>query len=75
MRLHIGNLTEATTAEELMELTKPFGVATSASIVTDRVTGISRGYGFIVFESDDAVAKATEGLKGQSLNGQAIRVG
>jgi RNA recognition motif-containing protein len=74
MRLHIGNLTTDTTSEQLMDAARPFGAVTS-EIVSDRGSGTSRGYGFIVFKNEVDAATAVAGLRGLELNGQPIRLG
>ena len=74
MRLHIGNLTNDTTPEQLMDVARPFGALTS-EIITDRGNGVSRGYGFVVFKSDSDAAAAVTGLRGLEINGQQIRLG
>ena len=75
MRLHIGNLASTTTSDELMEMSRPFGNVKSAEIITERASGTSRGYGFVVFDTDAAVAAAKAGLQGKDVNGRALRVG
>lgn len=75
MRLHFGNLALDTTAEQLREVSAPYGVVTAAEVVTDRVSGLSRGYGFVVFKSDPEGHAATAGLRGTEINGQPVRIG
>ena len=74
MKLHIGNLSKATTEDELRAAVVAFGEPSSVEIVKDSA-GTSRGYGFAEF-ADDAQAKAAlAGLDGKDLGGQTLRVG
>ena len=72
-KLYVGNLAWRATEAELKELFAGFGKVLSVSIVTDRDTGRSRGFGFV--EMDDAdMAKALEGANGRDLGGRQLRV-
>lgn len=73
MRIFVGNLSYQTTEDQLNELFSEVGQVESATIVTDRDTGRSRGFAFIEMEPD-AAAKAIEKFNGQELNGRAINV-
>ncbi len=72
-KLYVGNLAWRATEAELKELFGSFGKVLSVSIVTDRDTGRSRGFGFV--EMDDAdLAKALNGANGRDLGGRQLRV-
>ena len=72
-KLYVGNLPWRATEAELKEVFGSFGKVLSVSIVTDRDTGRSRGFGFV--EMDDAdMAKALEGANGRELDGRQLRV-
>ncbi len=72
-KLYVGNLAWRATEAELKEFFSQFGTVRSASIVTDRDTGRSRGFGFV--EIDDAdMAKALSGANGRDLGGRQLRV-
>jgi len=72
-KLYVGNLAWRATEAELKDLFSSFGKVLSVSIVTDRDTGRSRGFGFV--EMDDAdMAKALEGANGRDLGGRQLRV-
>jgi RNA recognition motif-containing protein len=72
-KLYVGNLPWRATDEDLKEFFSAFGTVQSASVVSDRDTGRSRGFGFV--EMDDAdVAKAIDGANGKDLGGRALRV-
>lgn len=73
MRIFVGNLSYQTTEEQLTDLFSEAGTVESATIVTDRDTGRSRGFAFIEMDTD-AAAKAIEKFNGVDLNGRAINV-
>lgn len=74
MKLHIGNLPPGVSDDRLRELSQPYGTPQSAEVVRDRVSGASRGYGFVVFGSNEEAQAAISGLNGTDVDGQAIRV-
>ncbi len=73
MRIFVGNLSYQTTEDELFDLFSQAGAVESASIVTDRDTGRSRGFGFVEM-NDDTATQAIERFNGHELNGRAINV-
>ena len=73
MRIYVGNLPYNSTEGELRDLFAEHGEVVSASIVMDRETGRSRGFGFI--EMDDATANAAiEKLNGTQFDGRSLVV-
>ena len=74
MKLHVGNLPKNISSEQLNEIVKPFGTVESAEVVTDRKSGESRGYGFVVFTKAEEASAAVAGLNGKDFDGQAIKV-
>lgn len=74
MKLHVGNLSKQTTDAKLNEIATAFGTPQSATVVVDRLTGTSKGYGFIEFESAEAATAAIAGLDGKEIDGQPIKV-
>lgn len=76
MKVYVGNLSKQVTDSQLNDLALPFGKPESASVVTERSGGgaASRGFGFIVFASDDEARAAITGLNGKDVNGQALKV-
>lgn len=57
-KLYVGNLSADTTAADLEALFSQVGPCLSATVVTDRVTGQSRGFGFVEMSSDNDAQKA-----------------
>ena len=73
-RLYVGNLPWAVSSSELQALFAEHGEVVSAEVITDRVTGRSRGFGFVQMETDEASDAAIEALNGHDMNGRAIIV-
>jgi RNA recognition motif-containing protein len=73
MRIFVGNLSYQTTEDQLADLFSEVGQVESATIVTDRETGRSRGFGFVEMDQE-AGNKAIERFNGHELNGRAINV-
>ncbi len=74
MNIYVGNLSWNSTEEGLQAAFEAFGEVTSASIVSDRETGRSRGFGFVEMSDDDAAKKAIEALNDQDMDGRTLRV-
>jgi RNA recognition motif-containing protein len=74
MRLYIGNLSYSTTDESLNAAFAEFGTIASATVVSDRDTGRSRGFGFVEMENEDEAKAAIEGMDGTELDGRPLRV-
>jgi RNA recognition motif-containing protein len=73
-RLFVGGLSWDTNEAELRRAFETFGELTDATVVTDRQTGQSRGFGFVSFADDAAAANAIAQMNGAMLDGRAIRV-
>jgi RNA recognition motif-containing protein len=74
MKLYVGNLAFQTTSEELQELFSQAGTVESASVVEDRETGRSRGFGFVEMASNEEGAAAIQQFNGKEVNGRALTV-
>ena len=73
-RIYIGNLNFKTTEENLTEKFAQFGEVTSATIIKDKTSGLSKGFGFVEMPNDDDAEKAIAGLKGKDIDGRKVRV-
>lgn len=71
-KLYVGNLAFSATADDLRAAFEAYGNVTSASIVSDRETGRSRGFGFV--EMADGGEAAIDALNGKDLKGRALTV-
>jgi RNA recognition motif-containing protein len=73
-KMYVGNLPYSFSQTDLTALFQPFGQVSMATIMVDRETGQSRGFGFVEMEQDEAAAKAIAALDGTLVNGRALRV-
>lgn len=73
-RIYVGNLPYSATEQQLTQLFAPFGDVSEASIVMDRDTGRSKGFGFLQMEDDAAARAAITELNGTMLDNRALRV-
>ena len=72
-KIFVGNLSFNTTESELDALFRQVGPVESVSIITDRMTGRSKGFGFIEMSDEDADAAITK-LNGSDLGGRSLTV-
>ncbi|HEY3973218.1 MAG TPA: RNA-binding protein [Candidatus Sulfotelmatobacter sp.] len=72
--IFVGNLSFNTNEDELRQLFEPFGQVDRVSIMTDRDTGRSRGFGFVEMTSNDDGEKAITALNGSSVGGRTVNV-
>jgi len=73
-KLFVGNLSFNTTSAELEALFAETGTCESASVVTDRESGRSRGFGFVEMASNDEAQKAIAALNGRDVQGRQLNV-
>ena len=74
MKVYIGNLSWHTVEDTLQERFAEFGEVVSVTIIRDRESGRSRGFGFVEFSTEDAARAAIDGMNGVELNGRFLRV-
>ena len=72
-KLFVGNLSFQTTESDITAAFETFGSIDSVSIITDRETGRSKGFGFVVM-AEEAADKAIAQMNGSQLNGRALTV-
>jgi cold-inducible RNA-binding protein len=73
-KLYVGNLAFTTSSQDLQELFAAAGTVESASVVEDRDTGRSRGFGFVEMSSQEEATKAIEQFNGKEVNGRSLTV-
>ena len=73
-RLYIGNLSFNTTEASLREAFAQAGEVTSAMVMIDRVTGRSRGFGFVEMTTDEGAQAAIDMFNGKELDGRVLTV-
>jgi RNA recognition motif-containing protein len=74
MKLYVGNLSFQTSSDDLQQLFAQAGTVESASVVEDRETGRSRGFGFVEMASKEEGQKAIEQFNGKEVNGRSLTV-
>ncbi len=74
MNIFIAKLNRKTTAEDLTRLFETYGQVSSAKIIYDRMTGTSKGYGFIEMDDDEAAEKAINELNESTFQEAVIIV-
>ena len=74
MNIYVGNLAYETTDEQLRELFTQFGEVQSASVIMDRVTGRSRGFGFVDMPDDAQAQQAIDALNAKEVGGRVLTV-
>ena len=73
-KLHVGNLSYNTTEDQLQSLFAQAGTVVSTTVITDRETGRSKGFGFVEMGDEGAASAAVAQLNGAQLDGRAITV-
>jgi|ERR1700730_444704 RNA recognition motif-containing protein len=74
MNMYVSNLSFDVQDEDLKGFFTPFGEVASARIISDKITGQSRGFGFVEMRDDTAAKKAMEELNNATVDGRNIKV-
>ena len=73
-KLYVGNLSYTTTDESLRDTFAEAGGVLSATVIKDKMSGRSRGFGFVEMDSEEAAQKAIEMLGGKEIEGRKLVV-
>jgi RNA recognition motif-containing protein len=73
-KLFVGGLPYAVSDQELNDLFAEYGTVVSATIIMDRQTGRSKGFGFVELEDDAMAQKAVEEMNGKDVDGRSLAV-
>jgi RNA recognition motif-containing protein len=73
-KLYVGSLPYSTTEQQLSDLFSQHGSVDSARVITDKVSGQSKGFGFVEMASDEEAQKAINALNGTQFGGRTIIV-
>lgn len=73
-KIYVGNLSFSITDDELQQAFASFGTVTSARVVMDKMSGRSKGFGFVEIEDDAGADTAIEKMNGQTIGGRPVRV-
>ena len=74
MKLYVGNLSKQVTDAQLSDLATPYGKIVSSNVATERLSGASKGFGFVEFSTAEEARAAITGLHGREVNGQTLTV-
>jgi RNA recognition motif-containing protein len=74
VKLYVGNLSFQTSSDDLQQLFSQAGTVESASVVEDRETGRSRGFGFVEMASSEEGQAAIQQFDGKEVNGRNLKV-
>lgn len=73
-KLYVGGLPYSVTNDRLQEIFSEHGTVESASVISDKFTGQSRGFGFVEMSSSGEAQKAIDSLNGTQLDGRTLTV-
>ncbi len=73
-KLYIGNLAYGVSSSDLEQLLGQHGTVMSAEVISDRMTGRSKGFGFVEMDSDEDAQNAIQALNGQEFQGRPLTV-
>lgn len=73
-KLYVGGLPYATTQDDLQNAFSQAGAVTSAIVIVDKMSGRSKGFGFVEFASDEDAMKAIEMFNGKDFQGRNLTV-
>ncbi|HLL88778.1 MAG TPA: RNA-binding protein [Tepidisphaeraceae bacterium] len=73
-KIYVGNLSYGVDSSSLEQMFAPHGTVESAEIISDKMTGRSKGFGFVQMGSDEEAAAAIAALNGQEVDGRALTV-
>ena len=74
VKLYVGNLSYKTDESSLSSAFSAFGSVESAKIITDKMTGRPRGFGFVEMSSEEEANKAIDGMNGKEFEGRTLNV-
>ncbi len=74
MNIYVGNLAYGTSDDDLRKAFEGFGEVTGASVIRDRFSGDSRGFGFVEMPNNDEAEAAIAGLNGTELDGRTLNI-
>jgi RNA recognition motif-containing protein len=73
-KLYVGNLSFTMTDQDLQEAFSEFGEIVSATVVKDRSSGRSRGFGFVEFSNEESAQSAKDAMDGKEVKGRKLKV-
>ena len=74
MKIYVGNLPWSVDDSKLKEMFSSYGDVTEASVITDKFTRRSKGFGFVTFANDESGQKAISEMNEKEIEGRALKV-
>ena len=74
MKVYVGNLPFSVGHEKLKELFAPFGEIEESSVISDKFSGRSKGFGFVTFKDNESGKKAIAEMNGKEVDGRELKV-
>jgi RNA recognition motif-containing protein len=74
MNIYAGNLLRNLSEDELRQVFESYGTVTTTAIIKDKISGESRGFGFVEMPNADEAQKAITGMNGRDFKGRAMTV-
>lgn len=74
MNIFVGNLSRQTADADLRQAFEAFGAVSKATVITDKFSGESKGFGFVEMDNKSEAEAAISGLSGKELQGRTINV-
>jgi len=73
-KVYVGNLPFSVTSDNLKKLFSPYGEITEATVISDKFSGRSKGFGFVTFADKASAEKAIDEMNGKEAEGRALKV-
>ncbi len=73
-KIYVGNLSFSVSQDQLRELFSEFGEITEVTLITDKFSGRSKGFGFIVFAKKEDAEKAIAKMNEKEIEGRELKV-
>lgn len=74
MKIYVGNLPFSVDSEKLKELFTEFGDVEEATVISDKFSGRSKGFGFVTFANDESAKKAIKEMNDKDVEGRKLKV-
>jgi|SRR3989338_4259006 len=74
MKVYVGNLPFSTTDEKMKEMFSSYGEVSEVSVIKDKFSGRSKGFGFVTFSDDVSAEKAISEMNGKEVDGRELKV-
>ena len=73
-KIYVGNMSYQTTEDQLKDLFAQYGTVVTSTIIKDRYTEQSKGFGFVEMAEEDTAAAAVSAINNTELNGRSLKV-